>query len=179
MVDLMDTLGLDKVEDPDNLPDGAYQGIIKDCGYVKSKTDKLGLVVIYKVDDPQSSYHGREKYDWTNIGEGNVHEEEDDWKFDRPIMSENQKPYFNKRMEQLGIPKSALSNLKQEHLKSRVGLRCNFKIKNKDGYNNVVEVQLTSNTPVAVGEDNPFQSSTPTPTSTTTPSAGTNLANDI
>jgi hypothetical protein len=175
MVDLMGTLGLDKVDDPDNMPDGKYYGIIKQCEYMKSKTDKLGITVVYKVDDPGSKQQGREKFDWTTVGEGNVHQEGDDWKFDKGSMSEAQKPYFKKRMAALGIPESVLADLKDEHLKSRVGLRVVFEIKNKDGYNNVVSVELRGdNAPVDPFAGNP--AATPSAPSTS-PSAG--LADDI
>lgn len=181
-MDLMGTLGLDNVDDPDNLPDSKYRGVIKDAGYMISKTDKLGIFFVYKVNDPASKFNGREKFDWTTIGDGGFKGEDGEYGCKTPTMSETQKPYFKKRLGELGIPESRLANLTNADLKGRIGTDVIFGIKNKDGYNNVNFVEIVgagaaTGSSISEGVD-PFKDS-PAPTASPTTTTGTNLADQI
>jgi hypothetical protein len=175
-MDLMGTLGLDKVEDPDNLPDGKYAGVIFKCEYIISKAGNLGIAITYKCTDPASKYNGREKFEWWGIGEGGTKDDAGEYHITKATMTEQQKPWFNKRMAAIGIPESRLSNLTDEDLKGRVGLEVVFGIANKNGYNNVNFLDVRSQQAGAV---DPFTTATPAATQSPVAPAGGNLADQI
>lgn len=181
-MDLMGTLGLDNVDDPDNLPDGKYAGVIFKCEYLVSKTDKLGIAITYKCTDPQSKFNGREKFEWWTIGDNPTKNEEGEYQVAKATMSESQKPYFKKRMAAIGIPESRLASLKQADLNGRVGTEIYFGIKNKDGYNNVNFVEMRGASVGDAGSVDPFESGylkeQPSTAPATTPT-GSNLADNI
>jgi len=182
-MDLMGTLGLDNVEDPNNLPDSKYAGVIYKCEYVISKSDKLGIAITYKVTDPGSKYNGREKFEWWTIGEEPTKDENGEFKVGKVTMSESQKPWFKKRMADIGIPESRLSNLKNADLAGRIGTEVFFGIKNKDGFNNVNFVEMRGNSVAAAdtGSVDPWNGQAVPAASTpvTSPTGAGNLADDI
>jgi hypothetical protein len=167
---LLDSLGLDDVNaDPNALPDGKYGAQVFKAGVVATKTDKVQIIVTYKVNDG-GKMHGREKPEFFTLGEGVKKDESGKIVgFEKPAMSEQQKPYFKKRMIDLGIPESKHNDIDDEMLKGLIGTDVYFGVKNNNGYCNINFVerkQAGQDVMQGVGTADPF---TPQTAATQTP----------
>lgn len=143
MFDLNATLGLQKVEaDPNNIPDGRYDGKITKSEYVLTKAGKVSHVTTFTVSDGQ--YKGAQRQKWDNLGEnakdanGNPAEKIDDVVSFDPLMNDNNKTWYKKFWADLGIDTDTVQ-AKPEML---VGKLVAFGVKRNSGYANINFVEL-------------------------------------
>lgn len=152
---LMASLGLETVEaDPNAIPDGKYSGVVFKSEYVHHKAkgaegdapkDHISHVITYKVTDGGDA-HGKEKADWYLIGREVRDPNTNEVVRVEPLMKETQKPWYKKRLMDLGVPEAEIATLNVESL---TGLPVIFGVKNKDGFRNITFVELNTTPPEA------------------------------
>lgn len=148
-MDLMATLGLDKVEgDPNALPDGRYLGVIFKSEYVHvPNKNSYSHVITYQVVD--GAKKGAQKPEWFTIGTDPVFGEDGKTLESLTLtMTETAKDWYKKRLLDLGVSEEEVPTFKPESL---VGKPVVFGIKKKDGYRNInfVELREATAAPVA------------------------------
>lgn len=144
---LMASLGLDAVEaDPNALPDGKYGCVIFKSEYVKHKAkgskgdapkDHISHVITYKVNDGGTK-NGIEKQEWFLIGREITDATGSVTGFES-LMTEKQKPWYKKRLVDLGVPEAEVSSLDVTTL---TGRPVTMGIRHKDGFENISFVEL-------------------------------------
>lgn len=154
MFDLTASLGLDKVEaDPNNIPDGRYDGKVLKSEYVLSKDkDKISHVVTYQVTDGQ--YKGAQRQQWYNLGDncknaqGGTPENLSDVAAFNPTMTEQNKQWYKKLFVDLGIPEEVINTPGGAKPEMLVNKLVTFGVKRNQGYVNVNFVELRTDAPV-------------------------------
>lgn len=143
MFDLNATLGLQNVEaDPNNIPDGRYDGKVLKSEYVLTKTGKVAHVTTFQVTD--GTYNGAQKQKWDNLGDnprtadGGIPEKIDEVASFNPTMKDTQKTWYKKFWLDLGIDTDA-GPYKPEDLNGKL---VTFGVKRNDGYANINFVEL-------------------------------------
>lgn len=156
---LMDSLGLENVEaDPNALPDGKWPGVISKSEYVLAKQkDIVNHVISYLVTDGDRK--GAIRQEWFGLVKGATQDENGNWVGGTPVMSEQQKPWYKKRLMDLGVPETAMSSFKPEDL---VGKEVTFGTKKNGEFININFVELRN--PASGGFANPaLTEATPAP----------------
>ena len=162
---LMASLGLDSVEaDPNALPDGKYPATVFKSEYVNHKAkgakdgapkDHVSHVITYKVTEGDRK--GAEKQEWFPIckidepaAEGEEHvfgaKIVDGKPRVTPTMPETTKPWYKKRLMDLGVPENEVATLNVESL---VGLPVVMGIKKNNGFVNISFIELRQTPPEA------------------------------
>lgn len=143
---LFDSLGMDKVEsDPNALPDGKWVGSVFKSEFVEKKDGNVAHVITYKVDEGERK--GAQRQEWFTLGSGAVKNEAGKIvDVETVTMSEEAKPWYKKRLEDLGHP---LTNDYDPSV--LVGIPINFGTKKNGAYINVnfVERRDASASPAA------------------------------
>jgi hypothetical protein len=143
---LFDSLGMDEVEsDPNALPDGKWVGEVFKSEFVEKKDKSVAHVITYRVTEGERK--GAQRQEWFTLGEGAVKNEAGKIvDVETPTMTETAKPWYKKRLEDLGKP---LSNDYDPTLLT--GTPVNFGTKKNGAYINVnfVEVREAAAAPVA------------------------------
>lgn len=164
---LLGNLGLDNVSaDPNDIPDGKYEGVCTRSEYVVIKDDNGGALkhaITYKVQSADE-YNGAEKQQWYTLGtnpvdeNGNFPEKVSDVRGYQPTMTEQNKKWYKKLLVDVGgVPEHMVSQTGPEVL---VGKHVTFGVKTKNGYKNVSFVE--PRTPVgAVVPGAPVMNQTP------------------
>jgi hypothetical protein len=153
---LLNSLGLDKVEsDPNNLPDGKYLGEVFKSEYLfhkgKGSQEKntISHVITYRVatEDP-SGRAGAQRQEWFEIGKDPVRDDEGKMVSITPTMTEQQKPWYKKRWEDLGI-----ANPEEHEPEVLVGKKVTFGTKKNGNFINInfVELREATDAPPATG----------------------------
>ena len=146
---LMGSLGLDQVEaDPNALPDGKWAGVIFKSEFVLVKSKgEVSLVITYKVTEGVKN--GAQRQEWFTIGKnpldanGNPTENINEVASMTPSMTEQQKPWFKKRLVDLGVAEADIPSLDPKTL---VGKNVTFGTKKNNGYININFVELRDGT---------------------------------
>lgn len=157
MTGLMGALGLNNVSaDPNDIPDGKYDGVIYESQYVLHKKNgevRVSHVTTFKVTD--GDYNGAQRQKWDTIGvnplnaQGQPAEKVEEIASFTPAQSEQQKQWYKKFLQDMGI--HDFDNAKPEDL---VGKEVTFGVKTNNGFKNVNFQELRSPStpaPVAVG----------------------------
>lgn len=141
MSGLLGTLGLDQVEaDPNALPDGKWAGVIFKSEYVDvKKTDSLAHVITYKVTEGEKN--GAQRQEWFTLGTVKTRDENGNITAINPTMTEQQKPWYKKRLIDLGIPESKINDGTFEP-SDLVGKEVFFGTKKNGSYININFVEL-------------------------------------
>lgn len=154
-MNLLGTLGLDAVEaDPNVIPVGRYNGVIFKSEYVHvTKSDSVSHVITYQVTDGDRK--GAQRQEWFNLGVNPTFDATGNIVALTPTMSEVQKPWYKKRLVDLGITEEAVSTT--FHPSQLVGKQVVFGLKANGSYLNINFVELagppagnTAGTPVNV-----------------------------
>ena len=132
---IFESLGLDKVEsDPNALPDGKWAGEVFKSEYVEKKDGGVSHVITYRVTDGERK--GAQRQEWWNLGNGSKKNEAGHIVgIETPTMTENQKPWYKKRFEDLGETADV-------HPSVLVGKKVFFGTKKNGSYINVNFVEL-------------------------------------
>jgi hypothetical protein len=156
---LLSSLGLNDVpSDPNDIPDGKYDGIVQASEYVLvSSKNTLAHVVTYQVADGE--YKGAQKQVWNTLyknvvdANNNFPDKIEDVKGGESSMTDANKRWYKKMWcDLLNLTDAEYgqreANLKPEDL---VGIPVTFGIKTKDGYKNVnfVERRMPETTAAA------------------------------
>lgn len=171
MVDLISSLGLDKVEaDPNALPDGLWPGVISKAEFVPvKKNNNYALAITFTVDEGDRK--GASPSKWYTLGKDPVFNEDGTLQTYTPTMTDQQKSYFKKDLEALGVPESALGNFDPSTL---VGKKVNFRTKKNDQWININFIELRYDggfqTP-SVSTGTPFEAPAPSAPAGFDPSA--------
>lgn len=143
MFDLNATLGLQNVEaDPNNIPDGRYDGKVLKSEYVLTKSGKVAHVTTFQVTS--GTNNGAQKQKWDNLGEnplkadGTPAEKIDEVASFTPTMKETQKTWYKKFWLDLGIDTDQVV----ANPKDLEGKLVTFGVKRNDGYANINFVEL-------------------------------------
>lgn len=101
---LLGSLGLDEVEaDPNALPNGRWDGIVKKDEIVVKKNGEVALVFTYKVTEGDS-HKGAERTEWFTLGKDPVRNATTQAiESYTPTMDEQGKQWFKKRLVDLGL----------------------------------------------------------------------------
>lgn len=150
-MNLLGALGLDQVSaDPNEIPDGKYDGDIFRSEYVLAKDkSKFSHVVTYRVTEGENK--GAQRQQWYTIGKNpkNAQGGEPDALTDiaayEPAMSDSSKSYYKKMWVDLGVPEAAIATASPEDL---VGKQVTFGVKRNGGYTNINFVELRAAAPV-------------------------------
>lgn len=171
MFNLNATLGLGEISaDPNDIPDGKYNGKVLSSQYVLTKTGKVSHAITYQVTE--GTHNGAQRPRFQDLGKDPVDANgqpatkiEDVANF-TPTMSDAQKQWYKKMWVDHGIPEDQVVNAKPADLEGRL---VTFGVKTKDGYKNinfvetrtavsVTDMSLTAQ-PVTLGQ--PLQPLTP------------------
>lgn len=136
---LLNSLGLDQVEaDPNYLADGKYAGEVfkSEYVYVKAK-DTVSHVITYRVTAGERA--GAQKAEWFKLGTAPVYGDNGQIVSMTPAMTEQAKPWYKKRLTDLGLTDADIANFEPHVL---IGLPVTFGVKSKDGYTNINFVEL-------------------------------------
>lgn len=144
---LIGSLGLDAVEsDPNALPDGKWAGEIFKSEYVYHKAknapkdapkDHVSHVITYRVTEGERK--GSERQEWYPICRVDEVDANNQPVKTTPTMPEQQKSWYKKRLEDLGVAPEAISTLTPESL---VGKKVTFGTKKNGAYINISFVEL-------------------------------------
>lgn len=173
MNDLLGTLGLGKVEaDPNNLPEGRYEGTVTRSQMVLVKSKKeIAHAISYTVESGQFKGATRQEFFTYGTTDSETADE-------RPLknyeatMGETRKSWYKKRLVDLGISQAKVDSGDFE-VKDLVGTKVVFGVKHSGQYINVSFAEKRNTTagavplstePVATTGD-PFEGAQPeTPT---------------
>lgn len=154
-MNLIESLGLDQVEsDPNALPDGKWAGEVFKSEYVWHKgknatsdeKDHVSHVITYRVTHGDRA--GAQRQEWFLIGRKDAENPEKIV----PLMTEQQKPWYKKRFEDLGVPPAEINTTTPEAL---VGLPVNFGTKKNGNFININFVELRGDNAVAGASSDP------------------------
>jgi DNA-directed RNA polymerase subunit H (RpoH/RPB5) len=142
---LMGSLGLENISaDPNEVPDGAYDGDVFKSEYVLMRDkDTINHVVTYRVTEGDRK--GAQRAQWYKLGEnprnaaGEFPDKVEDIATYKQTMSDSNKQWYKKLFTDLGIPEDQVPNAKPEDL---VGKTVSFGVKTNNGYKNVNWVRL-------------------------------------
>lgn len=147
---LMGSLGLDNVEaDPNALPAGKYAGVVFKADFVVAPAkNTYNLVLTYKVTEGERN--GAQRQEWFTLGTVTSKDDAGNVTAINPTMKETQKPWFKKRLVDLGIPENQIPALDQNSVQVLVGKPIFFGVRHNDGYINIsfVEARDTVASPV-------------------------------
>lgn len=162
-MNLLGSLGVGQAEDPGIIPPGTYGAVVYGSEYVLHRAkgsgedapkDHISHVVTYKINDG-GSHNGFEKNEWFGLvrvlefAEDGVTPATDAEGKPKivPVMTEKQKPWYKKRLVDLGVPENEIdTTFKPEDL---VGRNVTLGIKHKDGYVNISFVERRDTPPTA------------------------------
>lgn len=124
--DLFASMGLDDVEaDPNHIADGMYNAHVYESQILTAKSGKKAgrpqWVLNYKI--LEGTYKGRVQSEWFDLGPNN----------------DQAKPWIKRRILSLGVPESKVSEFQPADV---IGTPVTVKIQTKDGWQNVVNVDL-------------------------------------
>lgn len=134
---LFDTLGMDTVEaDPNALPDSRWVGEVYKSEFVEKKNGEVSHVITYRVVDGERK--GAQRTEWFTIGTGA--QKDDSGKItgvDQVTMSDQAKPWYKKRWEDLGKPMT-----KESKPSDLVGIPVIFATKKNGSFININYVEV-------------------------------------
>lgn len=154
---LLSSLGLNDIpSDPNDIPDGKYDGVVQASDYViVDSKGTLNHVVTYQVID--GDHKGAQRQVWYTLyknivdSEGAVPFNVDNIKGGTPAMTDANKRWYKKMWcDLLGLDDSTFDAAKHD-VKDLVGIPVTFGVKTKDGYKNVnfVERRMPETTTAA------------------------------
>lgn len=146
-MNLLSTLGLNEVSaDPNEIPDGKYDGDIFKSEYVVNKDgSKVSHVITFRVTEGE--HKGAQRQQWYTIGtdlkdaNGNPATKVDEIAAYVPAMSEQSKSYYKKLWLDLGTPEH-LVNSNQIQPADLIGKQVTFGVKKNGQFVNVNFVEL-------------------------------------
>ena len=147
---LLGSLGLDDVpSDPNDIPDGRYNGVVFKDEFVVKSDDTVHHVITYKVEDP-AQFAGAQKAEWFKVG---INPERDATTNAlvgfTPTMEETPKRWYKKRLaSDLGLSDEQIAAYKPGDL---TGKPVTFGIKTNNGWKNInfVETREAPENPTA------------------------------
>lgn len=141
MFNLNDTLGLNNIPaDPNDIPDGKYDGIVLKSEYVYNDTkNQVSHVLTLQVSD--GTHKGAQKQHWYNLGkncvtaQGTKPTNINEVAGFESLMTDQNKTWYKKMWVSLGVPEEAVGTASPEVLKGKLVV---FGVKrNAEGYKNV------------------------------------------
>lgn len=136
---LLGSLGLDEVEaDPNNIPDGRYDGFIKSDELVVKKNGEVSLVITYKVSEGDRK--GAERTEWYTLGKDPVRNPTTQAvEGYTPTMDETAKSWFKKRLVDCGLNEQQIADYEPGDLANK---KVTFGVKRNGNFININFVEL-------------------------------------
>lgn len=144
---LLGSLGLDDVPaDPNDVPDGRYNGVVFKDEFVVKSDDTVHHVITYRVDEGQ--FAGAQKPEWFKVGVNPVRAEVTNALTGfTPAMEETAKRWYKKRLAgDLGLSDEQIANYKPGDL---TGTKVVFGIKTNGQWKNISFVEKREASPEA------------------------------